>query len=71
MTEGKRLKYARESERSGSNMQSAGRKKKPAVLPRGRNAAGLKIELPFEDAIRAALQTPQPDEKPKRPSQPA
>ena len=35
-------------------MKPAGGKKKPAALPRGRNSAGLKIELPFEDAIRAA-----------------
>jgi hypothetical protein len=49
-------------------MKAASDKKKLGWLPRGPTGAGLKIELPFEDAIRAALETPPKPEqaKPKR-----
>jgi hypothetical protein len=32
----------------------------------GRNEKPISIPLPFEDAIRAAVETPPPAEKPKR-----
>ena len=34
--------------------------KRNAELPHGRGGANLKIDLPFEEAIRAALETPPP-----------